>query len=376
MVLNRHMGLPNLPGLSGGSHSKRSRRKAKSIYFLSKKIYHFVTRHTLSAVQMEMSCWDVCHTLCCSVVQDVCKRPFTTWPKDVHCRTAKADPSESSRAKKAAVAPGCQSHRQPKRPIFQGCSTQLLPFLMYIHRIAWFAQSCLGKASLKNFFGLGKTPSPPTQPSPPHSLRTIVNLHKDKDKRPKSLVTAGQFGQTGLPGQFGDPVSLISLVNRIILVIPVSMVTSLELGPVNQWLWFQSVKLFDFQSWWVFFISQTMGVACGGGMFNLIMQHFFANQHRPPHPESSSRDSGWIHKHLLSLKMGLYCITDYNKLNGENSDPQSKYLETVSKIFYSYPIYLNIWHWTSGPCGFLTGFPTSALNLLYFLWQSLKGSSR
>ena len=128
MVLNRHMGLPNLPGLSGGSHSKRSRRKAKSIYFLSKKIYHFVTRHTLSAVQMEMSCWDVCHTLCCSVVQDVCKRPFTTWPKDVHCRTAKADPSESSTTKKAAVAPGCQSHRQPKRPIFQGCSTQLLPF--------------------------------------------------------------------------------------------------------------------------------------------------------------------------------------------------------------------------------------------------------
>ena len=285
-------------------------------------------------------------------------------------------PSESSRAKKAAVAPGFQSHRQPKRPIFQGCSTQLLPFLMYIHRIAWFAQSCflIGKASLKNFFGLRKTPSHPTQPSPPHSLRTSVNLHKDK--RPKSLVTAGQFGQTGLPGQFGDPVSLISLVNRIILVIPVSLVTSLELDLVNQWLWFQSVKLFDFQSWWVFFISQTMGVACGGGMFNLIMQHFFANQHRPPHPESSSRDSGWIHKHLLSLKMGLYCITDYNKLNGENSDPQSKYLETVSKIFYSYPIYLNIWHWTSGPCGFLTGFPTSALNLLYFLWQSLKGSSR
>ena len=187
MVLNRHMGLPNLPGLSGGSHSKRSRRKAKSIYFLSKKIYHFVTRHTLSAVQMEMSCWDVCHTLCCSVVQDVCKRPFTTWPKDVHCRTAKADPSESSRAKKAAVAPGCQSHRQPKRPIFQGCSTQLLPFFNVHTSHSMICTILLGEGIIKKKIGLGKTPSPPTQPSPPHSLRTSVNLHKDK--RPKSLVT-------------------------------------------------------------------------------------------------------------------------------------------------------------------------------------------
>ena len=289
---------------------------------------------------------------------------------------------QDSKSRPVRIIKGQKSGRSTR--LSKSPSTKKANFPGMLHSIATFfnvhtshSMICtilLGEGIIKKKIGLGKTPSPPTQPSPPHSLRTSVNLHKDK--RPKSLVTAGQFGQTGLPGQFGDPVSLISLVNRIILVIPVSLVTSLELGPVNQWLWFQSVKLFDFQSWWVFFISQTMGVACGGGMFNLIMQHFFANQHRPPHPESSSRDSGWIHKHLLSLKMGLYCITDYNKLNGENSDPQSKYLETVSKILYSYPIYLNIWHWTSGPCGFLTGFPTSALNLLYFLWQSLKGSSR
>ena len=295
---------------------------------------------------------------------------------------------QDSKSRPVRIIKGQKSGRSTR--LSKSPSTKKANFPGMLHSIATFfnvhtshSMICtilLGEGIIKKKLGWGR-PSVP-QPNHPHPipLELVSICIKIKDPRVWShwqvRFPAGQFGQTGLPGQFGDPVSLISLVNRIILVIPVSLVTSLELGPVNQWLWFQSVKLFDFQSWWVFFISQTMGVACGGGMFNLIMQHFFANQHRPPHPESSSRDSGWIHKHLLSLKMGLYCITDYNKLNGENSDPQSKYLETVSKIFYSYPIYLNIWHWTSGPCGFLTGFPTSALNLLYFLWQSLKGSSR
>ena len=166
MVLNRHMGLPNLPGLSGGSHSKRSRRKAKSIYFLSKKIYHFVTRHTLSAVQMEMSCWDVCHTLCCSVVQDVCKRPFTTWPKDVHCRTAKA----------VRIIKGQKSGRSTR--LSKSPSTKKANFPGMLHSIATFfnvhtshSMICtilLGEGIIKKLFWAGEDPqSPnPTIPTP------------------------------------------------------------------------------------------------------------------------------------------------------------------------------------------------------------------
>ena len=153
---------------------------------------------------------------------------------------------QDSKSRPVRIIKGQKSGRSTR--LSKSPSTKKANFPGMLHSIATFfnvhtshSMICtilLGEGIIKKKLGWGR-PSVP-QPNHPHPipLELVSICIKIKDPRVWShwqvRFPAGQFGQTGLPGQFGDPVSLISLVNRIILVIPVSLVTSLELGPVNQ----------------------------------------------------------------------------------------------------------------------------------------------